>query len=178
MKRFSVLKNKKALLIPKTKKAGIITIAVVVGLVVGGAGVTRSEAAMDWLGLEQKLEHIDERNDNQDDRIANTEKDVEKLQDETNTEPATERVVVREVVTENTTVQNTPEPEPVSKPKPVPIIVTKVEQLDVGGGNVDCKITFSDGTSKIRQYKRVFTGGSSTAGACDDSILGTLKSAN
>lgn len=167
-------------LVPTTKKAGIITIAVVSGLVVGGLGVTRSEAAMDWLGLEQKLTNHDEQLNNHDDRITNVENDVEKVQEETQTAPSSEKVVVREVVTENPTVQNEPEAESDPAPAPKPVVVTAFEQVPVDANRTDCKYTFSDGTTKTTVWKVTSVNAqghqnSSYKGYCESLVIGWDK---
>ena len=164
-------------LIPQTKKAGMVTIAVVAGLVVGGLGVTQSEAAMDWLGLEQKLENHDQQLDNHDDRITNVEKDVETVQENTATPPATERVVVREVVTQNPAVANTPEPE---APKPAPAKVTAITKVVIDENRTDCKYIYSDGTTEVVKWKWSFINShglqqTNTEGFCDSSVIGQEK---
>lgn len=131
---------------------------------------------MDWLGLEQKLQHIDERNDNQDDRIGNTEKDVEKLQEDTNTEPAIEKTVVREVVTENNTVTNTPGPEST----PEPILVTSYKVIPISEKSAECRYSYSDGTTKTFTWKSAYFNSSGAEvtkvnGKCDQSVVGSVK---
>lgn len=161
---------KKVNILRKSKQTGIITLAVVSGLVVGGLGITRSEAAMDWLGLEQKLENHDQQLDNHDDRITNVEKGVETVQEKTETTPAPERVVVREVVTQNPTVTNTPEPTPAPEPKPV--TVTSFEVMP-NGDELNCKYTYSDKTSKVFRWR--WSSGvnqESTNGRCDADVIG------
>lgn len=146
---------KKANILRKSKQTGIITLAVVSGLVVGGLGITRSEAAMDWLGLEQKLENHDQQLDNHDDRITNVEKDVETVQEKTETPPAPERVVVREVVTQNPTATNTPEPTPAPEPKPAKVV--QAEKIVVDENRTDCKYTYSDGATKQFAWETKYT---------------------
>lgn len=173
---------KKFNIIPKTRKAGIITLAVASGLVVGGMGVTRSEAAMDWLGLEQKLTNHDEQLANHDDRIANVEKDVEKVQEETNVAPATEKVIVREVQTSNPTVTNTLEPAPAPAPKPSApelALITAFQVVEIDETRKDCKYTYSDGTSKTFKWRwsRTVDGVTQTrtSGYCDSTVVGQPK---
>lgn len=177
---------KKLNIIPKTRKAGVITLAVVSGLVVGGLGVTRSEAAMDWLGLEQKLTNHDEQLANHDDRIANVEKDVDKVQENTQTAPSTEKVIVREVQTPNPTVTNAPEPAdapaPTLTPKPQPVKVTAFQVIP-SGQEFNCKYTYSDGTSRTFRWKWYSTAQTSDGpvqavnqnGYCDSQAIGLMK---
>lgn len=151
-------------------KAILITIGVVTGLAVGGFGVTQSEAAMDWLGLEQKLTNHDETLDNHEDRLDNTEADVADLQTNTNTPPSADRVIVREVVTPNTTVTNPPPQEPV----PV-VVVSAYEKVVVDEHNTDCRLIYSDGTAHAFRWKSVNGNNFTIAGRCDDKVLGQPK---
>lgn len=142
------------------KQTAIITVAVTSGLIVGGLGITKSEAALDWLGLEQKLTNHDEQLTAHDGRITNTEKDVEKLQQDTNTQPSTEKVVIKEVVTENPTLEQTPEPTPVTA---VAFEKTPIE----GTRNMICKVTYSDGTTREKTVP--------SNDICDERATGSLK---
>ena len=166
----------------KSKTALITIVAVTSGLVVGGLGVSKSEAALDWLGLEQKLANHDEQLENQNDRINNTEKDVSDLQTNTNTAPSTTKTVVKEVVTQNPTL--TQQPTPSTPPTaPTPITVTNYEVIP-NGDEFNCKYTYSDGTTYTFRWKWSSTISSSqgpvqtinTSGDfCDNRAIGQNK---
>lgn len=170
----------------KSKNAAIATVLVTTGLVVGGLGVSQSEAALDWLGLEQKLENHDQQLENHDDRIGNAEKDIEGLQENTNTAPSTDKVIVREVTTQNPTIEQQPESQQSQPaPTPTPVTVVSFEVIPTAiPGEYDCKHTYSDGTTKTFRWKwfsvetnskgqQVKYGRSS--GYCDAVAIGQLK---
>lgn len=148
-----------------TTKTALITLGVVVGLSVGGFGISQSEAAMDWLGLEQKLANHDETLDNHEDRLDNTEADVSDLQANTNTAPSQDKVIVREVVTPNTT----PAPED-----------TRVKVVSWGmiqhSSSTSCTYNYSDGTSTYFVWRTANQDGTFTYnGTCDESVIGKIK---
>lgn len=158
----------------KLSKPAIIGIAVTAGLIVGSVGVSQSDAALDWLGIQQQIQHQEETLDNHEDRITNTEKDVKEVQENTGTQPSTEKVVVREVVTQ----APVPTPEP---PKPVTVVAFEVIPV---ADYFNCKHTYSDGTDKVFKWKwfgtttteqgQVFKT-TSTSGYCDEKAIGLEK---
>ena len=168
----------------KSVKMLSIGLAVTAGLVVGGVTVSRSEAALDWLGIEQKLQRHDEQIDNHENRISNTESDVKAVQEATNTAPSTERVIVREVTTSqpaSSSDSTTSEPQPTSTPAPEPVTVVAYEEVPMGD-EVHCKYTYSDGTTYTFRWKWYGTTREGrpvtyTHNACDQSIVGQQKPA-
>lgn len=159
-------------------KALIVTVAVSTGLVIGGLTVSRSEAALDWLGFEQKLQQHDEQLDNHEARIDNTEADVEVVQQATNTPAAQNRQNVPQVTTPNPA----PAPSPTPQPTPPPVTVNAYEAIVVDENNTDCKWTYTDGTTNTFRWKSYSTNSQGQKvgtinNYCDGRAIGQIKGA-
>lgn len=122
-----------------------------------------------------KVQHQQEQLDNHEARITNTENDVTGLQNKTSTPPSVQRVEVP-VVQPAPVSQPSPTP---PEPEPTPVTVTSYEQIPVENSeDVDCKYTYSDGTTyqwhwKTVEYNQVRI--VHTTGKCDQSAIGTEK---
>jgi len=63
-----------------------------------------------------------------------------------------------------------------AEPQPTPVTVVAVEQVPVAGGkDVDCKLTYSDGTTYQWHWKIVGGTTTNTSGYCDERIVGKAK---
>lgn len=121
----------------------VLAIATTVsGLVIGGAYATQGEAVTtDPVVIVQTLKHQGEVLDNHEARITNTENDVKDLQGHTATQPSPNNKVAPAVVTPAPPLDTSPDP------TPAPVVVTAFEQIPiVGSENINCKLTYSDGT--------------------------------
>ena len=145
-------------------KVTLVSVATLTGLVVGGVTISKGEAAMDWLGLEQKIQQQDEQLGNHEARITNTEEDVSKLQENTNTPPSDNKVPVPVVSPAPT--ESAPAPEQTQ----APITVTSVSQLPANAeGKTMCVWTFSDRTTSN------FYAEDELNRSCDASAIGKPK---
>lgn len=80
--------------------------------------------------------------------------------------------------------KDTPKP-PVEEPKPEApvnkVTVTAFQLIPINDKESDCQLTYSDGTTKRWEYKRVFEGTNGaktvtrTIGKCDSSLIGQEK---
>lgn len=151
----------------------IASIAILSGLVIGG--VTANQGSADDPTAPDLMPQVTAQQtqiDNHEGRITNTEGDVRDLQNRTNTPPSTTRVEVP-------VAQPTP-PVPAPTPQPTPVTVIAFEQIPVvNSENVDCKLTYSDGTLKQWLWKTVeYNQGTKitrTSGLCDSSVIGKQK---
>jgi hypothetical protein len=146
-----------------------VGVAVVTGLVIGGATLTKGNAAYSSVMPAQQATVTDSQQSGNDHTPATT----------------TEETTVPGQPSAPTTSQTAQVPTPQSKttqqsatlsdPTPDPVTVTSAEPVDLGNGNFDCAITFSDGTSKTREWKRHTDTSDTVKGGCS-SIVGMLKS--
>lgn len=132
--------------------------------------------------LVTEVRHQGEVLDNHEDRITNLETDVTAVQQSTNTPSSSNKVVVREVQTASPTEPIYTEPTQAATPvvEEPKIVVTAYEAIPVPGTeNVECKLTYSDGTVKQWLWKTVeYNQGSKivrTSGTCDASVIGQVK---
>lgn len=133
--------------------------------------ITRPTSADTDLPIQ--VQHQQAELDNHEARITNTEKDVQDLQANTNTPSSPEHVDVPEVVTPAAT-------EPPAAPTPEPITVVSYEQIPIENSeDIDCKYTYSDGTTKQWHWKVVtYNQGSKNtkvSGFCDNRAIGRDK---
>lgn len=147
----------------KMSKPLLVTAAVAGGVLVGGFTVSQSEAALDWLGFEQKLQQHEEQLDNHEARITNTEEDVTDLQENTNTAPSENRVSVPTVTTTPT------EPAPEQAPAPQVTVSGVSQQPTNQNGKTMCSWTYSDGTASN------FFLEDEPNRLCDATVIGTVK---
>lgn len=163
-----------------TYKSTVALCTLLIGLIIGGQTLTNTDAeplpdATTQLGILDTVlkqnEHQDNVLANHEARITNTENDVSQLQGNTT---IVERVEVPVVVT-----QPVPTPE-APAPEPEPVVVTAYEQVPVSGTeDIDCKYTYSDGTTYQWHWFTVeYNQGSRIthrSGICDDRAIGTNK---
>ena len=102
--------------------------------------------------------------DNHEARITNTENDVEDLQTKTNTPPSTTRVNVPSV----TTSVSTPTEPTVPPPS---VLVVAYEKIPVNDTDIDCQLTYSDGTT----YKWHWKTYNQINNSCNNDWIGTQK---
>lgn len=132
----------------------------------------------------QEVTHHGEVLDNHEDRLSNNEKDIAKLQAKTQVAPSQNKTTVREVVTPKADKPITlPTPaQPESAPKPEPVVVTSYKKIPTGEGyngeNIDCELTYSDGTTyrwpwQTVRYNQVKI--TSYSDTCDSSVIGQPK---
>lgn len=148
---------------------------------------TETGAEFDLPGLNQQVQRQGEQIDNHEARITNNENDISDLQDNTSTPPRSSRVDVPSVTTPpaeplpaSSETEPTPQPEP--EPEPEPIVVVSYEQVPMNTGynneDMDCKLTYSDGTTYQWHWKVVSfnqTKITNTYGTCDPSVIGRNK---
>lgn len=112
-------------------------------------GVSRQGVAEDVSPIVVQVQKHETQLQNHEDRITNVEKDVSVLQDNTQTPPSNTKVVVREVLAPQPDVAQpvTSQPEVVVAPAPVTVVSYEKIPLE-GTENTDCRVTYSDGTSR------------------------------
>lgn len=143
----------------------VIIVSSLVLVLGGGFGISKSQAAMDWIGLEQKLEEQDSQLDNHEARITNTEEDVNDLQENTNTPPSDNKVSVPPA----TSISPDVEVEPT--PAPEQVVVTSVSLLPTSPeGKTTCMWSYSDGSNSH------FYTEDEPNKPCDASAIGLRKS--
>lgn len=157
---------------------GISSIAVISGLVIGGAMANSGSATTSSPpDLTPQVQAQQTQLDNHEARITNTENDVKDLQSSTNTPPSVAKVdvpIAQAAPVLQQTAQAPTIPEPTS---PTPVTVTAYEQIPVEGSeDVDCKYTYSDGTNYQWHWQKVeYNQGSkitNTSGLCDNRAIG------
>jgi hypothetical protein len=162
-------------------KSTVSLATLLIGIVVGGATLIRSNAETSPTTPAPSVQTVQAQNDHQESvldnheaRITNTESDVKNLQANTNTEPSVVRVEVPVVTTEPV-----PTPEPPA-PEPEPITVVSWEKIPVEGTeDIYCKYTYSDGTTYQWHWQTVeYNQGTKftyTSGSCDQTAIGKNK---
>ena len=162
----------------------ISSLAVVSGVIIGGMTVTRGSATTPTPpDLTPQIQAQQTQLNNHEARITNTESDVKDLQSNTKTAPST---VKADVPVAEVTPSIEPAPQVVSTPivveqvKPTPVTVTAYEKIPVADSeNVDCKFTYSDGTTYQWHWLTVeYNQGSRitrSIGKCDSSTIGYPK---
>lgn len=152
------------------------------GLVIGGI-TWNSSKAEDVPPIVTEVQHQGEELNNHEVRITNTENDVKDLQTKTSTPPSTSNTTPPQVVTQSPTqpiyTAPAPTPSPTPTPTPTPITVTAFEQIPVGDSEIDCKLTYSDGTMftfvwQTWDYNQG-TKITNTTNYCDSSVIGKTK---
>lgn len=135
-----------------TKKITLAAAGAIVVGVLGGVAAMNNPAPTKATDspLVQQVDSQSKELDNHEARITNTENDVKDLQNKTGTPPTSNKVNVPPVTAPAQTQQTTPQT----------IIVASFEQIDEGGGNMDCKFTYSDGTTYQWHWKTVNPQGS------------------
>jgi hypothetical protein len=164
-----------------SKQAVIITGAIVIGGAVAGVSALTSSQPTSASGttpIEQQVDKNTSELANHDARITNNENDIKDLQSNTGTPVSTNNVAVP---------SSTPTPQ-VAIPA---VTVTAFEQVPLDAINIDCKYTYSDGTTYQWHWQATNPHGSwvtdsfgnnghwvastSTTGACDQSAIGQAK---
>lgn len=170
----------------KNKK---IVVAVVASTLIATAGVSavavnQATGADSEPPIVQEVHQQGEQLENHEARITNAENDISDLQENTNTAPSTNRVEVP-------VVSSTPSSNPDPEPTPAPVTVVSFQQIGVGGGDYDCKYTYSDGTTHRWLWKDYteqgswvtdsngnnghWVGTTRTVGNCTANAVGTVK---
>lgn len=123
-------------MIKLTAKNGLIAAAVIAVSVAGVAAVNNPTpvTATDTTPTEQQVDKNTQELSNHESRITNSENDIKALQDNTGTSPSS-----------NDTSVSAPAVAPVTSP--VAITVASYEKIDLGNQNIDCKYTYTDGTT-------------------------------
>lgn len=155
----------------------LLAIAGAVVLSVGGVGLMQIKAgASSDPPIVQEVKHQGEVLDNHEARITNTENNVKDLQNHTNTPPSTNTMPIPQVVTPPTQISS----------DPVQAQVVTVASFDVqtvnGTENLNCQLTYSDGTTHTFLWQTVnYNQGDkliSATGSCDSSVIGKIKADN
>lgn len=158
---------------------GLVTTALISGLVVGGVKMNKTNADVE-APIVTEVRHQGEVLDNHEARLTNVEGDVSELQTNTNTSPSSNRQSVPAVATPSSTQSlSAPAPAP-DTPEPTSVTVVAFEEVPVEGSeDMDCKLTYSDGTSHQWHWKKVSynqgTKITNTVNKCDSSVIGELK---
>lgn len=188
---FAILKSMKRINL-RSKKILLIIGAIITLTGIGAVSAltsSNSTSATEETPLVKDVRHQGEVLDNHEARITNNENDVSELQKNTGTAPSTTRVEIPVPSPYPGTEQ--PEPTPAPTPPAAPIIVSRYEIIDLGGGNVDCKLTYSNGTNYQWHWQTVNPQGAwvtdgqgqnghwqvatNTSGICDQRTIGQPK---
>lgn len=150
----------------------IILATLTTGLVAGGLTTRNQGLAVDEPPFIQTLQNHSETLANHEARITNAEGNIVDLQNKTGT-TSTNTVYVPQVVTPPATPT-------IVTPQPTPITVVKYEQIPIEGQyRIDCKFTYSDGTTKTWVWQTwEFNQGTKithTSDKCDQSVIGRVK---
>jgi len=130
-------------------------------IILGGAAgtaalISQPTSATDTTPTEQQVDKNTSELANHEARITNTENDVKVLQDKTETPPSSQSVSA---------------PSPVKK-----AVVTDYEFIYASDDEVDCKYTYSDGsTLQFVLSRRNAQGAWETNGYCSNRVLGSEK---
>lgn len=155
------------------KKLILTTIASVltIGAVSGAVALTSKpqNSGADTTPISSTLQQQQDELNNHEARITNNESNISALGDKTGTNTTT----VVQVPAPAT--QTTPTAAPATTPAPSPVTVTAYEQIPIDSNNIDCKLTYSDGTTYQWHWKVAKGNISYTAEICDSSIIGTPK---
>jgi hypothetical protein len=168
------------MLMKKRTALAITGITLLSGLIIGGMTLNKSKAT-DIPPLVTEVQHQGEVLNNHETRIKNTENDVKDLQSKTSTPPSTNNSTPTQVITQSPSqpIYTSPTPTPTPDPTPAPIVVTAFEQIPVGDSEIDCKLTYSDGSSatKVWQTWEYNQGTKIThsSGYCDQRSIGLIK---
>jgi hypothetical protein len=138
-----------------SKKAGLITGVIVLGLVGGVSAemVNKPKAGADTSPIVTEIDNHEDRLKNHEARISNLETDTRTLQTNTNTQPSPNKVdppVVRDVTPNSsptsasttTTTSDTPA-----------VVVTSYREIVIDADTSDCEYTYSDGTTYQFHWK-------------------------
>lgn len=149
-----------------------VTLAIL-GSAIGSSIVMKQGQATDVPPIIQQVQHNTEQLDNHEARITNAENNIKDLQNKTSTPESPANTPLPVVTTPPPTQSITP------VTQPTPITIVAFEQIPNGDSEIDCKLTYSDGTTstwvwqtwEYNQGTRITHG----AGSCDNSLIGQLK---
>lgn len=153
---------------------GISSVAILSGLVIGGALANNGSATGSTPpDLTPQVTAQQSQLDNHEARITNTESDVKDLQENTSTPPSTNKTSVP-------ATQSAPVIQPVSETPPTPEPVKAISSNPVmnADGNNYCNVTYSDNSQARKPITfKVIDYGSGHSGQYDNcsDYIGTLK---
>lgn len=162
---------KKKLLL--TSLASVLTIGAVSGAV--ALNSTPQHVGADTSIVQTQLDAQNKELANHEARITTNESNIQAVADKTSTPTASAPTTS---VSTNTSTQAVLAEQ---TPAPTPVTITAVDQIPLDDKNIDCKYTYSDGTSYQWHWKTNKTAGqtvnglSVTYGTCDNSSIGSVK---